>query len=149
PVGCGSKNPAGPPASSDHIGLVTDTGKATGVYCLWQHRVALAVFTDVTGSGTAGIGPPGPKYHWEDATPDGRRIAWTCETGDGRSGAVTINGQEYDLAKGPLFLVTVRGEKTQVSQLQRDFGKMEPGQVHILPRDDPDVAAFIAQVSKS
>src|SRR5262249_44734558 len=132
-----------------HVGLVTGTGQATGVYCLWQNRVALVVFTDVTGGGSAGIGPPGPKYHWEAAAPDARRIAWACETDAGSSGRVTINGQEYELAQGPLFLVSVGGEKTHVSQLRRDFGKMEPGQVHSLPRDDPDVAAFIAQVSKS
>jgi hypothetical protein len=101
----------------------------------------------------------GFKYHGSDSASDGRRVDWQCETANGRSGTMTINNVKYDLGDGAMFLVTTRGEKTQVRQLRRDLSKFEPGRdsrdsatltrsFKRLAQEDPGIAAFIAATKK-
>jgi hypothetical protein len=74
----------------------------------------------------------------------GQRIDWTCTTSDLKTGTVTINGTNYQLADGGLFLITP-GDPTEVVQLRRDLSAVEGSQQGLekLARDDPEVAAFV------
>ena len=56
---------------------------------------------------------------------DGRRVNWQLETTDGRSVKCHVEGREYDLAKGTLFLVKAEGGKTEVEQLSRDLSAVQ------------------------
>jgi hypothetical protein len=87
------------------------------------------------------------KYEGRLQGADGRKVEWQCETADGKTGQMSINGSAYDLGKGPLVLVSTRGGQVQVRQVQRDLGHVKPDSDSLerLLRDDPDVGAFLAQ----
>jgi hypothetical protein len=145
-LGCG--NTGAPHVSYPIVPVANLKPPATGDGCIWQDRVALVVFADVAGSeGSASWLPNRPKFQWFKTAPDGRQLNCMWETDDGRSGTITINGQKYDFAQGSLFLVSVGKDSVHISQLQRDFEKL--ARVRTFPRDDPDVAAFLAQTAKS
>ena len=80
---------------------------------------------------------------------DGRKIAWSCPTQDGTSGTVTIDGQQFDLAKGAVFLISAKEKKTKVDQLTVDMSKLQGGAVQEklrgLADTEPRIAAFITQ----
>lgn len=46
---------------------------------------------------------------------------WQLETMDGKSANCRINGTDYDLSKGGLFVITTKGEQAEVNQLKRDL----------------------------
>jgi hypothetical protein len=77
---------------------------------------------------------------------DGRKIAWSCSTQDGTSGTVTIDGQQFDLAKGAVFLVSAMKDETRVEQLAVDMSKLQGGPVQdrlpALADTEPRIAAF-------
>jgi hypothetical protein len=122
-------------------------GKTTAAYGAWRGRLAIVVWTDTAGSAAGGsrTSSKGAAYHGRLAG-GGRAVAWQCDTADGKAGPVSIDGAAYDLANGPLFLVTTRGGKTEVRQLQRDWSAVPATAEAIdgLAKEDPDVAAFLA-----
>ena len=62
---------------------------------------------------------------------DGRKIAWRCTS----RGALTIDSQSFDLAKGALFLVSPEGAKTQVEQVAVDVSELHGEGVVMKLRD--------------
>ncbi len=80
---------------------------------------------------------------------DGRNIAWSCSTTDGKSGTTTIDGQPFDLAKGAVFLVSAKADKTKVEQLAVDMSKLQGDPVHEklkgLADTEPRVAGFFKE----
>jgi hypothetical protein len=92
----------------------------------------------------------GSGYHRAN---DGRKVEWQCETSDGKTGSVKINGRAYDLAQGSLFLVSTKGGDVRVLQLKRDTLKLKVGNVQdsleTLIRSDEDIAPFYANAGKS
>ena len=79
------------------------------------------------GLGERTSGPPWfRKEEGYTSSPDGRRFDWQLETGDGRSVKCHLDGKEYDLSKGTLFLVKTKGGKTEVEQLSRDLSAVQP-----------------------
>jgi hypothetical protein len=71
-------------------------------------------------------------------------VNWRCETADGQSGSMMINGQVFDLANGNVFLVsTVVGGK--VSQLSRDFSSLELRHESVsgLAKSDEEIRKFV------
>jgi len=82
---------------------------------------------------------------------DGRRVEWQLETTDGKRATFRMQGQQYDLAKGRLFLVTTRGEGVQVEQLNRDLSTINPTVegCEAFARRDPDVSRFIREATEA
>ena len=75
--------------------------------------------------------------------PDGQRVAWQCETKDGRTFTqITINSKSYDLAKGRLFLLSAEGGTIKLLQLDRDPAKLKITELDGLAEKDPEVRAF-------
>jgi hypothetical protein len=96
----------------------------------------------------------GCRWHGEFRTRDGRTVPWSCTTPDGKTGTVTIAGADFDLAQGPLFLVTTRGAKPRVQQLTTDVnvpGPLGKGEefdaarkrLEALSQSDETVKAFV------
>ena len=69
---------------------------------------------------------------------------WLCETADGRSGSITINGERFDLAKGNVFLVSTEGFG-KVSQVSRDFSALELKHESFadLAKNDEEIRKFV------
>jgi len=80
-------------------------------------------------------------------TRDGAHIDWACSTPDGKSGKVKVNGQEFNLAGGALFLVSTTEKPLRVEQLAVAAGELQacadgkkfPG----LAKAEPRIASFV------
>ena len=81
------------------------------------------------GQSSAGETISGPPYVRKEkgfkSSPDGRRFDWELETTDGRGIKCRLDGKDYDLSKGALFLVKTKGGKTEVEQLSRDLSAVQ------------------------
>ena len=87
---------------------------------------------------------------------DGRKIAWSLSTQDGKSGKVVIDGQEFDLDQGALFLVSAKDKPTRVEQLKVDPSQLqamavEPFLDQLLEqaKGDPQIAKFLESCKDS
>jgi hypothetical protein len=128
--------------------------KAQASFGIWKEGgLAFLIVTDFVGSSRdrgsgKGVGPE--KYEGQQKARDGRKVEYQCETADGKTGTMTINGSSYQLAKGSMFLVSTRGGKVEVRQVKRDLLKVKPDQeaVEKLLKDDADVASFFAEKAK-
>ncbi len=142
-AGCAAPTTNPLPATGSGCGSVAATSYGYG---RWGDGVAIAVWADTDGGLGAGGGTSAgtARYHGFMTAPTGERIDWVCETAEAGRGKVVVNGTEYDLAKGSLFLVSVTDGA--VRQLRRDLSHVTPSAegLKALARDDPDVAAFVA-----
>jgi hypothetical protein len=106
-------------------------------------RVYLVLAADGCSGGDSGSGPTARGHLY---AVDGRKIAWSCTAPDGTSGTVIIDGQQFDLAKGAVFLVSARENKTKVEQLAVDMSKLQGGPVQdklpVLVDTESRIAAF-------
>jgi hypothetical protein len=77
---------------------------------------------------------------------DGRRLEWSMETSDGRTVKCRLDGKEYDLAKGTLFLVRTKGGKTEAEQLSTDLSAVQTDAKSLedFARKDAAVSKFLA-----
>jgi hypothetical protein len=77
-------------------------------------------------------------------------LKWQVQTPDYKTGTVTINGTNYELNKGGLFLVSGGGEKATVRQFPTDLSAVEPSAKGLenFAKSDPDVAKFVASAAK-
>jgi hypothetical protein len=96
-----------------------------------------------TGSAGGGSGNSRGQLH----TRDGREIVWTCATQDGKSGKVVIDGQEFNLNQGALFLASTKEKPTRVEQVVIETGQLQAESiVENLPelaKADPRIATFL------
>jgi hypothetical protein len=74
---------------------------------------------------------------------DNRRVEFAGETKDGKTGRMTLDGKEYDLAEGTLFLVSAR-RGYRVKQLKRDMARFQDAQELFLEfsKNDPEIRDF-------
>ena len=82
---------------------------------------------------------------------DGRKIQWSYRTQDGRGGTATIDGRQFDLAKGAVFLISARQGKTTVEQVAIDASKLrDDTTVQFLgwAKTEPQIAAFYKALSR-
>jgi hypothetical protein len=88
-----------------------------------------------------------PSAHGVLRATDGRQIAWSCPTRDGTSGTLTIAGQEFDLAKGAVFLVSLKANQTKVEQVAADMSQLQGGKVeeklNMVGEAEPRIKAFL------
>src|SRR5262249_61656286 len=81
-------------------------------------------------------------------TKDGRTVDWWCQTSDGMTGQVRINGQQFNLEDGALFLVSTRGGQVQIEQHKRYLLEMAPEDKNLkrFTKEDPEVKRFLSRV---
>jgi hypothetical protein len=72
-----------------------------------------------------------------------RRVEFAGETKDGKTGRMTLDGNEYDLADGTLFLVSAR-RGYRVKQLKRDMARFQDaGELfQDFSKNDPEIRDF-------
>jgi hypothetical protein len=116
-----------------------------GVAYSWSHREIVTRRKPASPEPPPGAPrPPGPQpvKTWQEET--GRNVNWLCETADGLSGRITINGQVFDLIKGNVFLVSTEG-LGKVSQLSRDFSALALRHESFadLAKNDEEIRKFV------
>jgi hypothetical protein len=72
-------------------------------------------------------------------------LDWQTERTEGWNVKVRLNGKEYDVSKGAVFLVKTEGEKTEVEQLAKDLSALQadPKSVEEFARKDAAVSKFL------
>ena len=157
-TGCGGKPPnpsprfGGPngtvswssPGESDKLVPGIDRGAVFAV------GKALIVWGDVTrgaGGHTGSIGSQGAEGDGYLDSHDGSRVEFSYATGDGETGRVSVDGVDFDLAKGNVFLVRADDGGSRVRQLRRDLGhlRLDPEYFKSLARSDAEISAFFTE----
>jgi hypothetical protein len=132
---------------------ISRVGPITVSYVDGKQGLAILVWCDISGqaggsSGNSTSGGAGSaEYASTVRAADGRQVAWTWLTPDNAGGKFTLNGTDYDLAEGRLFLVSTKDGKAVVRQLQRDFSQVRPDSLQRFADSDPDVARFITEAA--
>jgi hypothetical protein len=94
-------------------------------YLGWKEGLKILFVDDVKGSHSSrGSGATDNLVHTQSGSAgavDAGGYKWQIETRDGKSATCQINGEEYDLSKGTLFVIKATGEQVEVHQLQRDL----------------------------
>jgi hypothetical protein len=108
-------------------------------------RVVLVLASN--GFSSSGGGTNDHGYVGYLKTADGERIEWSCTSKDGKSGAVVIAGQQFELSKGAVFLLTAKQNPLKVEQLSPDLSKLPNAESKELPdairNVDPRVVEFL------
>ena len=158
-VGCSHQNEPNVPRKTGGGGtppyLTTDR-LLWAEYGTWDDQMVFLMWVDLVGergrSGSGGRGssssPTGVRYQGSSRNAKGLDVEWQCDTSDGVTGSMKVNGAGYDLAKGRVFLVTVRADGTQVRQLERDLSKVKVEDTTAFSKTDAEIAKFITVEKK-
>jgi hypothetical protein len=111
------------------------------------------VYLVLAANGCSGSGGGSGTSRGQLHAKDGREIVWSCSTQDGKSGKVIIDGQEFDLNQGALFLVSAKEKPTRVEQVVIDTGQLQAeslvGKFPELAKADPRIATFLQSCKDS
>jgi hypothetical protein len=123
-------------------------------YTVEQLRCDDRVYLVLAANGCRGSGGGGGSgtYRGQLSAKDRRKIAWSCSTPDGTSGKVVIDGQEFDLTGGSLFLVSTKDKPTRVEQLVMDAGQLQAAadtEISEWAKADPRIGKFLETCKES
>jgi len=151
--------PAQPPTAGGSMGScswspsVTDTDPLPGIdqAYLWAwwvgNKPALLIWADVEKPNGRSVATP-------DGGFDGRLNDIPIKF-HGKTKTVTIDGTDYEIANGSLFLISTQGENPVVKQLNRNVEELDilkadgtgidNDKLKVLARTDADIAAFFGR----
>ncbi len=116
-----------------------------------DRRINLVIWSDSLGaaetSGDSGlVGSTAERFF---TSVDGKRIDWKWRVPKEKGGDFRLNGTPYDLANGTLFLVSTKGGRVRVTQLDVDLSRVQPNAqaFEALAKNEPTIAKFIAEAS--
>src|SRR5262245_54529328 len=116
----------------------------TGVTC--DGRVFLVLAADGCSGGSM---ISSPSANGVLSAVDGRKISWSCSTQDGTRGTVTVAGQQFDLAKGAVFLISLKAQQTKVEQIAVDMSALQGGKIlekfNTVGDAEPRIKAFLKE----
>jgi hypothetical protein len=122
-VGCGTRTtPPGPTT------IGTSAPGMSITFLRWKEGLMVLFVDNVKGSHrSGGSGSTDNPVHTQRGSAgdaDAGGYQWQLQTTDGKSANCRINGKEYDLSKGTLFVIQATGEQVEVHQLQRDLSNI-------------------------
>lgn len=156
-LGCADSSPPARPRTvyggpSGAIGWSAPLGKSDPVPgvddgAVYAVGTALVIWGDATRGAGGGQGSIGNQAATGDGyldTHDRGKVEFRFSITPARTGRVTVDGTDYDLANGNLFLVSTRGKPTRIKQLRRELSGMdlEPVYFQALGEKDPEIRAF-------
>ena len=140
---------AGEPSGSKSWSMPADGSGVPGldggsIYYIGTRFVVWAADGRGGGGGSTTSGRDGTAGDGHVLLSGGHRVAFRFSLPAGGSGTATVNGADYDLAKGRLFLVKPAGEKLEVRQLDADLSGIHPGKADLgaVGRANPEIKAF-------
>jgi hypothetical protein len=133
-VGC--ERQSTPPGPSSSFGILEPNTHFQ--FFLWDEGLAILLIDNITkkheSSGSGSTKDPVYRQNGSAESKDGYRYEWKLETADGRIAEVEIDGNDFDIAKGVVFSITVTEEETTVDQIDLDLSQLS---------DSEDCRAFI------
>ena len=147
---CGCKPSATPLGPNSTFGKV---GQTSYLLLRWRDGTSVMMWFDaqqLTGGGSGSSGEATYRQTGSVTNSDGRRVEWRVETTNATLITIEIDGTQYDLAQGTLFLVKTRGGETQVQQLKRDLTTMKATREGCvaLAETDTDVKDFVREADE-
>jgi hypothetical protein len=118
---------------------------------VFYEGTSFVIWSDFSGGGgSSSSGSDGMRCRGRVLARDGRKVAFSCQTKDGKTGPVTVGESNYDLKDGNLFLVTYDGERLRVSQLKRDLGNLQftRDELEAFARQDQELVGFFTKPAK-
>ena len=119
-AGCGTRTT---PPGADTIGTSAPGMNIT--FLRWKEGLMVLFVDDIKGGHNShGSGSTDNPVHTaivSAASPDTGGYKCQLETKDGKSANCRINGKDYDLSKGALFVIKAKGQQVEVYQLKRDL----------------------------
>jgi hypothetical protein len=140
--------------ASDLRGGIMAVDKTTVQYLSRSDRLFVVVWSDLFYDGNAGFGTEAGsstngriEWHSTVKAGDGRAVQLKAGTTDGKAWTVTVNGKEYGLDDGALFLVQTRGASAKVTQVKQDLSALLPTSEtwQRLAKESPEVKEFLTQ----
>ena len=120
---CGTRTT---PPGADTIG--TSAPGMNISFLRWTEGLMVLFVDDVKGHHSSrGSGSTDNSIHISTVSagfPDAGGYKCQIETKDGKLANCRINGNEYDLSNGTLFVIKDKGEQVEVHQLKRDLTKI-------------------------
>ena len=123
-IGCAGKStPPGPSVTSS---VVEDLGFS---FIKWKEGRAIMFVDNIAGArrtGSGGGSTEDPVYRGSGSSKsnEGHGYEWAYETTDGKRVDLKINGVQYDLDKGGLFVVHLDGDQVTVHQQDIDLSQL-------------------------
>lgn len=152
--GCGLFENTSLPDTGGSSGMVTWSargGSRPGIdrASVFHLGTTLVIWSDLSrgGGGASSGNMHGLSCQGQLRGENGKIVKYRCETEDGRTGTVIIDGQTFDLEDGNLLLVTMDGGTCRVKQLRRDMTNLEFNR-HSLQRfaeEDAEVRQFFGE----
>ena len=143
-----SCSPKSTPPGANSIGGAID--RLNYSYHYWDEGLGLLIWHDFSYgaescSGTGSTEDPIYRLACSVQAQNGRRFEWEVYTSDGVQGDFTIDGIQYDLDQGMLFLIRTAGSVTQVEQLDLDLSGLSPTNAGIedFGRQTAEIARFM------
>ncbi len=122
-IGCGPHST--PPGASR---IITHAPGMTIIYLRWKEGLKILFVDNIKGGhhagGSSSSNDPVYRATVTASSPDTKGYTCQIETTDGQSAKFSIDGKEYDLLKGTLFVIKSEGEKVEIHQLERDLSSI-------------------------
>ena len=133
-VGCVTKST--PPGPDTVLATVED---ASFSFLKWKDGLAIMFVDEFNGHRVGGPGgsteDPVYRVTGSSESGDGHGYNWELETSDGKIAKLKIDGVQYDLGKGGLFVVQLDGDQVIVHQKDVDLSELNT--------DHEDCQAFL------
>lgn len=146
-VACGGATAPGPNAISGSV-----EGGVNYLLLDWQEGLRIMFWDDVAygghfSSGSSSTADALFRQEGDTQGADGRGYAYTLETSDGLEADFAIDGVDYDLSQGNVFVISVAGDGKEIQQLDVDLAGVSPTYegIEAFGRATPAIAAFIAE----
>lgn len=120
----------------------------------WAQGMSIMIWHDLSGYGSCGgSGSTSDPIYRVDCRAEGtngRTLKWQIHTTDGVSAEMRINGNEFNLADGTLFLIDHQDGTAHVVQRQRDLSNLAANHQSItaFTPTDQEVANYVESVKK-
>jgi hypothetical protein len=138
--------------ASDLRGGIMAVDKTTVQYLSRSDGLFVVVWSDLSTTGAsfneAGSSTNGRiEWHSTVKAGDGRAVQLKVGTTDGKAFTVTVNGKEYGLDDGALFLVQTHGASAKVTQVKQDLSALPPTSEtwQRLAKESTEVKEFLTQ----
>ena len=123
-AGCGSSTT--PPGPKSIFGFVKP-GKYFQ-FLIWEEGLAVMIVDNLSDThNSEGYSSTSDPIHrqagWAESK-EGNRYDWEIKTADGQTADIRIDGVDYDIAKGAVFVVGLHGKKAAVKQLDLDLSNL-------------------------
>jgi hypothetical protein len=139
--------PPGPNSASGSIEGVSYT------FHQWAQGLSVMIWHNLLPgtSSCGGSGSTSDPIYREECTvedADGRSLEWQIHTTDGVTAEMWINGTEYNLANGRLFLIEYQNDTPQIVQLQDNLANLAANDESItaFAQANQDISNFIESV---